>query len=208
MKFILPFTYSWLIKKKIDRNEIKTILELGCGTGGFGDLVNDKDRYKITGIDIFEPYLKICRKKGKYVEVIKGDLTKTLPFKDQSFDATVCFQTIEHLKRGDGMKLLEEMEKVSKDLVIISTPNGECAQEEYDSNEHQRHLSTWSPFDFIKRGYQVFGVGLKWVYGEHSCVNAQVELIKSPLYLLSFLMNPLANKFPNIACQIVAVKIK
>lgn len=208
MKFILPFTYSWLIKKKIDSDEIKTILELGCGTGGFGDLVNDQDRYKITGIDIFEPYLKICRKKGKYVEVINKDLTKTLPFKDQSFDAVVCLQTIEHLKRENGMKLLEEMEEVAKDLVIISTPNGECTQEKYDSNKHQRHLSTWSTSDFLKRGYQVFGVGLKWVYGKHSCVNAQVELIKFPLYFFSFLMNPLANKFPDIACQMVAIKRK
>lgn len=203
----LPFTYSWLIKRSVNK-AIKTILELGCGRGYFGDLVNENLRYQITGVEIFQPYVAECKEKGKYSKVIKGDISRKLPFKNKSFDAAVCLQTIEHLERQAGLTLIDEMERIAKNLVVISTPNGSCLQEEYDDNEHQRHLSAWRPSDFVKRGYRVFGIGLKWVYGEHSCVNAQVELIKFPLYFLSFLMNPMSNKFPKLACQIVAVKRK
>lgn len=202
------FTYPWLIKRNISQNGIKTILELGCGQGYFGDLVNNESKYEITGVEIFDPYIKESRRKGKYLKIVKGDITKKLSFASKSFDAVVCLQTIEHIGKEAGLSLLREMERIGKRLVIISTPNGDCSQEEYDNNEYQRHLSAWKPYDFKKRGYKVSGVGLKWVYGEHSNANSPLELIKLPLYFCSFLMNPLANKFPGIACQIVAIKRK
>lgn len=204
----LPFTYSWLIKKSLDKAVMKTILELGCGKGDFGDLVNDPKKYEITGVDIFSPYLSICREKGRYTTVIKADLNKKLEFKGKSFDAVICLQTIEHLGREKSLSLLDQMEKIAKKLIIISTPLGECFQEEYDSNIHQRHLSTWDPEDFRKRGYRVYGVGLKLVYGSESHIKKEISIKKLPLYLLSFLMNPVANIFPNIGCQIIAVKVK
>ncbi len=204
--FNFPFTINWLLSKFIKRNGIKTILELGCGKGDFADLVNKDHKFDITGVDIFEPYLKICKDKKKYSRLIKKDLSKKLNFEDKSFDAVVCLQTIEHLDKEIGLGLLPQMEKIAKKIVIISTPAGECFQEEYDSNRYQRHLSDWIPSEFLKKGYKVSGVGLKWVYGEHSHVEERFKLIKLPLYFFSFLMNPVANIFPSIACQIIAVK--
>lgn len=206
MIFNLPFTYPWLIKKNTPKNEVKTILELGCGQGAFGDMVNEDNNFEITGIDIFDPYIKICQKKGKYKEVVKGDLTKKLNFKAKSFDAVVCLQTIEHMDKKNGLSLLREMERIAKKLVIISTPNGECSQEEYDNNKHQRHLSIWAPGDLRKLGFKVFGTGLKWVYGAHSHAKSKMEIIKLPLYFLSFMINPLAYQFSDIGCQLVAIK--
>lgn len=202
----LPFTYNWLLNRSIKENKIETILELGCGKGDFADLVNKDNKFEITGVDIFEPYLKICREKKKYLKLRKMDLSKKLDFKDKSFDAVVCLQTIEHMDKKVGLELLAKMEKIAKKIVIISTPAGKCFQEEYDSNRYQRHLSDWIPSDFFKKGYKVSGVGLKWVYGGYSHVEEGFKLIKLPLYFLSFLMNPAANIFPAIGCQMMAIK--
>lgn len=204
----LPFTYPWLIKRNIKKFKIKTILELGCGKGAFGELINDKGEYRITGVDIFEPYLKVCRDGGKYEKVMKIDLTKKLPFKDKSFDMVVCLQTIEHLDEKAGLSLIKKMEIIAKKMVLITTPNGDCLQDEYDENKYQRHLSAWIPLDFEKRGYQVFGSGLKLVYGSHSHAGDEIKLGQLPLYIISFLMNPIANINPNIAAQLVAIKGK
>lgn len=208
MNFNFPFSYYWLIKKNIDKVHIKTILDLGCGKGEFGDLINNHHKYEITGVDIFNPYLNICRKKRKYIKLIKGDLTKKINFEPHSFDAVVCLQTIEHMKKIYGLSLLEQIERIAKKLFIISTPVGECLQEVYDKNKHQRHLSSWDPTEFYNRGYKVFGTGLKLVYGPESHVKQGISLKKLPLYLLSFLMNPIANIFPKIASQMVAIKIR
>lgn len=202
----LPFTYSWLIKKNIDKTQAKKILELGCGKGVFADLVNAQNKYQITGVDIFEPYLKECRLKGKYAEIVKKNLNEKLPFRNKSFDVVVCLQTIEHLKKKRGLSLLEEMEKVAGNLVIVSTPNKGCIQEEYDSNKHQRHLSVWTMNDFTERGYIVYGTGSKLIYGTDSHATNKIELSKIHRYLFSFLMNPIANVYPRTACQLVAIK--
>lgn len=204
----LPFTYPWLIKRNIRKLKIKTILDLGCGQGYFGDLVNKDLNYEITGIEIFDPYINECKAEGKYLKVIKGDITKKLSFSEGSFDAVICLQTIEHIEKEAAFSLLNEMERIAKRLVLISTPHGDCLQEEYDSNKYQRHLSSWTPLDFKKRGYKIFGTGLKLVYGTHSHIRDEIDISKFPLYLISFIMNPLAYFFPNIAAQLVALKLK
>lgn len=208
MIYYLPFTYWWLIKKNIEKFKVNTILELGCGQGAFGDLINSKGKYKITGVDIFKPYLKVCKDTGKYEKVIKSDLTKKLPFKNKSFDVVVCLQTIEHLNKKSGMLLLEEMGRIASEAIIVSMPNGECLQEEYDSNKYQRHLSKWEPVDFRKRSYDVYGTGLKLVYGTYSHAGNKIAITQLPLFFGSFIMNPVAFFYPRIAAQLVAVKVK
>lgn len=204
----LPFTYNWLLSKSIKKDGIKTVLELGCGKGDFADLVNKNNRFDITGVDIFEPYLKICKIKSKYKKLIKKDLSKKLLFKDKSFDAVVCLQTIEHLDKQTGIRLLAQIERIAKKMIIITTPVGECLQDSYDNNIHQRHLSSWDPEEFQKSGYRVFGVGLKLVYGSQSHAEKQMTLLTFPLFLLSFLANPIANLLPKIGCQMLSVKNK
>lgn len=206
--FKFPFTYNWLLDRLIKKNKVKTILELGCGKGDFADLVNEDHKLDITGVDIFEPYLKICKDKKKYSRLIKRDLSKGLPFENNSFDAVVCLQTIEHMDKKAGLELLTKMEKIAKKIVIISTPVGECLQDSYDNNLYQRHLSSWEPKDFQDKGYKVFGIGLKLAYGSESHAQEQMGFKEFPLFFLSFLVNPLANIFPAIGCQMVAIKYK
>lgn len=205
--FTLPFTYSWLIKKLLNKSSIKTILDLGCGTGQLGDWL-EKGRYSLTGVDIFKPYLDKCRKKGKYTQLIKTNLTETLDFKTKSFDAVIALQTIEHLNKKQGECLVKEMERIARKIIIVSTPNGECSQDLYDENKYQKHLSSWTEKDFQERKYKVYGIGLKIIYGSQSHVQERLSIYKIPLYLISFLANPIANIFPSFSCQLVAVKNK
>lgn len=202
----LPFSYNWLIKKKLTRKKIKTILDLGCGRGEFGDAFNRSGKYKVTGVDVFEPYLKICSRSGKYSSLIKADLSKKLKFKNKSFDAVVCLETIEHLKKPISESLIKEIERIAKKLVVISCPAGEALQDSYDNNPHQKHLSSWSSAEFSKRGYSVSGVGLKLAYGNSTHVNEKISFFRKILMLVSFFFNPVSNFLPFISCQLVATK--
>lgn len=204
MKQYIPFTYFWQIQRHLD-TQVKTILDLGCGRGEFGDIFNKEGKYQITGVDIFGPYLKECRKKGRYSKLIRKDLKK-INFPDKSFDLVVCLQTLEHLNKKDGQELMKKLEKLARKKVITSVPVGNCEQEQYDENKYQEHRSSWFPEDFSKRNYAIYGTGLKVVYGSKSHMGENITFGRVIPYLVSFLLNPLASVSPGIAAQIIAVK--
>jgi SAM-dependent methyltransferase len=68
----------------------KTILDLGCGTGGHA-LILAKRGYKVTGVDRSDPMLAIAKKKankaGFKIDFIQGDLTSLKL--DRKFDAVI-----------------------------------------------------------------------------------------------------------------------
>lgn len=203
----LPFSYNWIVRKNLEKLNPKKIVDLGCGDGTFGLRFNKRRQYNVTGVDIFEPYLKKCLDTGNYNEAMKADLRKKLKFPDKKFDGVVCLETIEHLKKSDGANLLNEMERLAKKIIILSCPMGIAAQEAYDKNIYQQHKSSWYPKDFKKKGYKVYGIGLKFVFGNKTHIKYKLTPLILPLAFLSFLFNPLTNYFPNIACQVVAVKL-
>ena len=63
--------------KKYGIGGVKTILDIGCGTGGHAFLL-DEDGYDVTGIDISENMLSIAKEKAKktkaYVDFFKADI--------------------------------------------------------------------------------------------------------------------------------------
>jgi len=72
-------------------SEVKTILDLGCGTGGHA-LILSRRGYRVTGIDRAEDMLAIAKKRASdenlAVEFIKDDITNI--DLQQKFDAVVA----------------------------------------------------------------------------------------------------------------------
>lgn len=68
----------------------KTILDLGCGTGGHALILANRG-YKVTGLDKSIPMIEIARKKAQHkgleIEFIEGDLTNMSL--NRKFDATI-----------------------------------------------------------------------------------------------------------------------
>jgi ubiquinone/menaquinone biosynthesis C-methylase UbiE len=82
----------------------KPILDLGCGTGMFGEFL--KAKKGITGIDISLEMLK--QSSGARVQ---GDI-ENLPFKSESFTTVVSFTALQNLE--DAEKMLKEVKRVLK----------------------------------------------------------------------------------------------
>ncbi|SRR6266699_362021 len=147
-------------------NEVGSALDVGCGRGIVGTLLKTyREPGRMVGIDAFEPYLDFCRKIGTYTQLFNRDLRLfPLPFDKNEFDLSVALEVIEHLPKTDGVHLLDELERVSR-RVIVSTPNRYFVQSPYDGNIHQRHLSNWTVQDFRRRNYSVLGVGNLMILG-------------------------------------------
>jgi len=140
--------------------DVRSILDVGCGRGIIGALLRIyRDPERVIGIDSFRPSIDFVRKLGVYDEVIEQDITKApIPFDDKSFDLVLCLEVIEHLEKKEGLKLLDELTRVGK-RVIISTPGVYYQQQMYDGNPYQVHQSQYSVRELEKRGFEVYGVG-------------------------------------------------
>jgi ubiquinone/menaquinone biosynthesis C-methylase UbiE len=132
------------------------ILDCGFGYGNWAFQIKAKLGYEpyIVGLEIFSPYIERQSKLGLYDKIVEASVLD-IPFDDGYFDVVLASEIIEHLEQKDGLKMINEIERVSKNLVIITTPFGFMKQEECDGNKYQIHRSKWYPSDFIKMGYEV-----------------------------------------------------
>lgn len=87
-------------------NGCRTILDVGCGIGNFGEL----DPQRIIGVDISDDEMAVARSKG--LSVVKADITATLPFRPGGLDGVWCSHLIEHLHPHQVVALLHEFERV------------------------------------------------------------------------------------------------
>jgi tRNA (cmo5U34)-methyltransferase len=85
----------------------KNILELGCGTGNLTILLREKfPETNITGVDISEESLEICKKRinSNNVHLQRNDL-KTICLENEHFDIVISSLTVHHLNREDRKNL-------------------------------------------------------------------------------------------------------
>ena len=122
-------------------------------------------------------------------------------------DCVVSIGNIEHLERLDGELLLDEVENWANKVVVFETPNGFVYQGPIDGNQHQIHLSGWTPSDFRKRGYKVYGTtGLK-ILKKNSDKGEYKFSVKGMRFLDVFITRVFFLKyFPNLCFNFLAYK--
>lgn len=100
------------------------VLDVGSGLG-YGMAIMSVLAKEVRGIDVDTKAVKYAKTeyignnpKIKSVQTYNGYRT---PFQDNEFDVVTCIDVLEHVK--DYHKFLDELLRISKDYVLISTPN-------------------------------------------------------------------------------------
>lgn len=115
-----------LLEEKIGTLQGKTLLNVGCGTGGF-NIVATQRGAAAYGIDANNEAIRICRfkaeKHGIPSERFQVSTAENLPFKEDFFDIINCFTVLEHVL--DVKKSLLEMIRVSKPggKIYVNSPH-------------------------------------------------------------------------------------
>lgn len=206
----LPFTLHWIVKKNIGKN-VKTIIDLGCGDGSFTKDISYGEKWKITGVELYDDSIKRAEGLKLYEQIVKSDVT-AIPrgINKNKYDVVVSIQVIEHLSKKVGEAALQKWENLAKKKVIIATPVGfmkfDRVERKKDKNKLQKHLSGWDPEEFRERGYRVYGQGLKLVYGENGLVRKMHPIFWPFLIVLSYLIAPAVFLFPKLGTYMIAVK--
>lgn len=206
----LPFTSISIIRNAVG-DEVRTVLDLGCGYGGLMKAISRDESWEVTGVDADSNSLQSARNTPTYKYLIKGDLetvVRGLIKKKQKFDVVLMSQVIEHLTKQKGERILDLIEKLVIKRIVITTPNGfmEQIEESLNGNIHQEHLSGWQKEDFAKRGYKVRGLGFKPIWSLCGLGRTNFKLFAILFRVIGWIVAPFTYYFSALGVSLVAVK--
>lgn len=99
----------------------KTILDIGCGEGFVDEfLLSKNSQYQIAGIDISKKAVRAAKKRVPKLSISVAD-AYNLPFKENTFDLTICTEVLEHM--DNPQMVIAEAKRVSKKYCLFSVPN-------------------------------------------------------------------------------------
>lgn len=178
-------------------NNCSSFIDVGCGLGFAGYMVKYlfPNVNRSVGLDICKNRLRFCRDHKLYDEYIRWDLhSLPLPYRDGAFDVLTCVDVIEDLEKAPGLKLLDELERISK-TVVVCTPREWNPMRYSDNPEVLGHISHWTIEEFKERGYVVRGAGMFMI--------GQKTIPKVAAFFPMFVY-----RFPRFASDMIAVKGK
>jgi len=197
----LPASEIFVISKALA--DCKIVLDIGCGQGETMRSINKRKKMFAVGVDIYAPYLRMAKKEAIHDEYVLCDAC-FLPFRNKSFDATLCLEVIEHLKKEDGLRLFESVEAIARRVTIFSTPAVYFETPMFHGNPFQLHRSVYTVDEFKSRGYAVSCRGIDpLLRRKNSPTNKALKYLSSFLTLLFY---PLIQRSPNLAHRFICVK--
>ena len=138
------------------------ILDIGCNSGGFMEMLAEKKHCKVTGVDYADNMVALAR--SKKLKVYKASAEK-LPFKDGQFDVVCLMETIVYIDDMD--KAFKEIKRVLKPngLLIGSTPHSNTSRYLWgDKIKHHNHFDTHTLQRLLELNFK--DVKIKEVKGE------------------------------------------
>lgn len=105
------------------RRKIRSILDVGCGTGQLVKFLNDKG-FEAKGCDHAKEAVKVAKKLNKPSQITQAKTGK-LPFPNNSFDLVCAISVIEHLKEKEAKEFIAESSRILRKngYVFLITPN-------------------------------------------------------------------------------------
>ena len=132
----------------------KVVLDAACGVG-YGSAELGRVATRVVGIDVDDGTIEYARSRyGSDIVEFEAMDVSSLAFADDSFDAVVSFETIEHV--DDRVAFLREVRRVLRPTgtFVVSTPN---VGETTDAPDNPFHRVEYSRADFTGLLSEHFG---------------------------------------------------
>jgi SAM-dependent methyltransferase len=180
-----------------------SILDVGCGDASNLCLLQCPH---LTGIEAYEPSYESAKRKGTHHALVLGDIRKLDQiFRPRQFDACVALDVIEHLHKEEGLKFLQDMERIAAKTVVVTTPSGFLPQRHAQCDDLQEHLSGWDAPEMRALGYRVIGLlGPRKLRGEYHALRFRPKAFWGLIAWLGHLF--WTRTWPESAAALLAAK--
>ena len=127
LDFIVGGNFDKLLMKITSEIDItnKKILDIGTGTGKWGAIFLKYGAKEVHGIDFAEKMIKKAKQKHPNITFSVGDAENLSEFEDNSFDIVTASYVLHGTPQQNRLKILKEMERVSREFLIINDFAGE-----------------------------------------------------------------------------------
>lgn len=159
----LAFT-SFCLEQDI-RFKHKRILEVGCGTGYYTDLISTLGEHiEYTGIDITDAMFNELKTRHPSYRFFKADITKPLPDMG-TFDAVVMIDVVEHIVTIQGFNVAMQNVKqlLAQNGVFIVAPIA-------PRNKGHLYYVHWWPLSVYKESFREFRIGTPYPFRKKEIV--------------------------------------
>ena len=147
----------------LQREQPRSILDIGVGFGKYGLLIRDIleipfERYnkqqwicQIDGVEAFEGYKNPIH-DYVYNKVFYDDI-RNIIHQLPNYDVILLIDVIEHFEKEEGYRLINKLLEHTNKSLIISTPLYPAKQQDYNGNYYEQQKSRWFITDFIDFDY-------------------------------------------------------
>ncbi len=133
------------------------VLDIGPGVGTYAKLLAGPSVSKLTGLEIYEPYVHTYRLRTYYDEIVIGDARETdLP----TCDVVILGDVAEHMTAEAALDLWERSAAAARRAVYLSIPIVHYPQGEIEGNEHEHHVVDDWDHDKVLAAFP--GIGAFW----------------------------------------------
>ena len=148
---VMPYSdsiYDRLVCGVVKELRPQRVLDVGVGAGKYSGLVRGMCDAHLTGIEVHWPYLEQFNLADLYDEMWAFDVMDLVEYRRAiSFDLVILGDVLEHLRRSDGMDLLDYFFYRSKHVIVVY-PDLYVQEGDPWGNSFEAHISLWTPADF------------------------------------------------------------
>ena len=178
-------------KKLLSNIKINTFLDIGAGAGKYGKMISKyHPQSKKFGLEIDAKYIEEYNLHEIYDEILNFPAIDLIDKAiDSTYDLVIIGDCIEHMKKSEGIDLLNFLVYRSK-YILIHYPN-EYVQGTVDDHIHEAHISIWHESDFQAFDYKFIKNGFMHTYAidgylrKKSILNKLTSYDKSVLKIFS-----------------------
>lgn len=136
--------------------KVRTIIEVGCGSGDNLAALAAGGDYELTGTDIAPAALELARQRVPQARLLLLDIEKKEL--SEQFDLVMSLQVVEHIQ--DDLAALRHMARMARDYVLIATMRGRMRPSEIAIG----HLRNYSGLE-LRRKLETVGLEVVKLWG-------------------------------------------
>ena len=142
--------------RTVESLNVRTILDVGCGSGDNLEALAGEQRYVLTGVDVSERALAIAARRVPNAELAVLDVQReALP---RSFDLVTSLQVVEHLV--DDVSAIRNMGRMTGQYLLVATMQGRMRRSELAIG----HIRNYSAIE-LQRKIELAGLEIVWIRG-------------------------------------------